>query len=50
LDASAWTEQVVQPPCSAQIAVLASLDIGHMMLHVSGLSFLGLGVAPPTPE
>lgn len=40
----------ILPPVLAQIAVLASLDIGHMMLHVSGLSFLGLGVAPPTPE
>ncbi len=23
--------------------VLATLDIGHMMLHVAGMSFLGLG-------
>ena len=30
--------------------VLATLDIGHMMLHVSGLSFLGLGVQAPTAE
>jgi nickel transport system permease protein len=34
----------------AQILVLTTLDIGHMMLHVSGLSFLGLGIAPPTAE
>ena len=27
-----------------------SLDIGHMMLALAGLSFLGLGVQPPTPE
>jgi nickel transport system permease protein len=40
----------ILPPVAAQMAVLASLDIGHMMLHVSGLSFLGLGVQPPTPE
>ncbi|WP_447554242.1 nickel ABC transporter permease subunit NikC [Vreelandella sp. EE22] len=38
------------PGTLSQLAVLASLDIGHIMLHVSGLSFLGLGVAPPTPE
>jgi nickel transport system permease protein len=38
------------PAIAAQMAVLASLDVGHMMLHVSGLSFLGLGVAPPTAE
>jgi nickel transport system permease protein len=40
----------ILPPVMAQMAVLASLDVGHMMLHVSGLSFLGLGVQPPTPE
>ncbi|MCB8890548.1 nickel ABC transporter permease subunit NikC [Vreelandella malpeensis] len=38
------------PATLSQLAVLASLDIGHIMLHVSGLSFLGLGVAAPTPE
>lgn len=40
----------VLPPVAAQLAILATLDIGHMMMHVSGLSFLGLGVTPPTPE
>lgn len=40
----------VLPPVFAQLAILATLDIGHMMMHVSGLSFLGLGVTPPTPE
>lgn len=38
------------PAIVAQMVVLASLDVGHMMLHVSGLSFLGLGVAAPTAE
>lgn len=38
------------PAVLAQLTILATLDIGHMMLHVSGLSFLGLGVTPPTPE
>jgi nickel transport system permease protein len=38
------------PPVLAQLVILATLDIGHMMLHVSGLSFLGLGIQPPTPE
>lgn len=38
------------PTVLAQLLVLASLDIGHMLLHVSALSFLGLGVTPPTPE
>lgn len=40
----------VLPPIVAQLVILATLDIGHMMMHVSGLSFLGLGVTPPTPE
>src|SRR5690606_196056 len=38
------------PATFSQLAVLATLDVGHIMLHVSGLSFLGLGVAPPTAE
>ena len=38
------------PGVISQIVVLATLDIGHMMLHVSGLSFLGLGISPPTAE
>jgi len=40
----------IMPGVLAQLVVLATLDIGHMMLHVAGLSFLGLGVAAPTPE
>lgn len=38
------------PATMAQLLVLATLDIGHIMLHVSGLSFLGLGVTAPTAE
>lgn len=38
------------PATFSQLVVLASLDVGHIMLHVSGLSFLGLGVTPPTAE
>lgn len=33
-----------------QLLVLSSLDIGHIMLHVSGLSLLGLGVKAPQSE
>ncbi|MBP2228378.1 nickel transport system permease protein [Azospirillum agricola] len=40
----------ILPGVLVQLVVLASLDIGHMILHVAGLSFLGLGVTPPTPE
>ncbi|NLL36683.1 MAG: nickel ABC transporter permease subunit NikC [Fretibacterium sp.] len=40
----------ILPALAPQLLVLSTLDIGHMMLHVAGLSFLGLGVQPPTPE
>ncbi len=40
----------ILPPVFSQLVILATMDIGHMMLHVSGLSFLGLGITPPTPE
>ncbi len=36
----------VLPPLLTQLC----LDIGNMMLALAGLSFLGLGVQPPTPE
>lgn len=32
------------------VIVLATLDIGWIILGISGLSFLGLGAQPPTPE
>ncbi len=38
------------PMILGQICILATLDVGHMLLHVAGLSFLGLGIQPPTPE
>ena len=40
----------ILPSVLVQFVVLCTLDIGHMILHVAGLSFLGLGVMPPTPE
>ncbi len=40
----------VLPVLAGQLAVLASLDLGHWMLHVAGLSFLGLGLDPPAAE
>ncbi|MCZ7863714.1 ABC transporter permease subunit [Agrobacterium salinitolerans] len=46
----AWYARIVRGIVLSQLLVLATLDIGHMMLHVSGLSFLGLGVTPPTAE
>lgn len=32
------------------VAVLATLELGGLILAISGLSFLGLGAQPPTPE
>jgi peptide/nickel transport system permease protein len=40
----------VTPNAIAPVFVKASLDVGYAILAVAGLSFLGLGVAPPTPE
>lgn len=42
--------QHILPNIAGQLLVLATMDIGHMMLHVSGLSFLGLGVTAPSAE
>jgi peptide/nickel transport system permease protein/nickel transport system permease protein len=40
----------VLPNILPQIAVLATLDVGWVILHIAGMSFLGLGIQPPTPE
>ena len=32
------------------IVVIASLDVGWIILGIAGLNFLGLGAQPPTPE
>lgn len=37
-------------PIVMQCLILATMDIGHMLLHIAGLSFLGLGVQPPQAE
>lgn len=38
------------PNAAGEIIVLATLDSGAIILLISALSFLGLGVQPPTPE
>ncbi len=38
------------PNMLSPIIVLSSLDMGKIILSISGLSFLGLGAQPPTPE
>ena len=40
----------VLPNLLGPIVVLTTLDMGRVLLAVSGLSFLGFGVRPPTPE
>ena len=40
----------VLPNVLPPIVVLASLEMGGIVLAVSALSFLGLGAQPPTPE
>ncbi|GAA2834345.1 peptide/nickel transport system permease protein [Leucobacter komagatae] len=40
----------VMPNVLAPVFVLATLDVGTAMLLLSGLSFLGLGAVPPTPD
>lgn len=42
--------RTVIPNCVAPLLVMASADLGNAILMFSGLGFLGLGVAPPTPE
>jgi peptide/nickel transport system permease protein len=40
----------VLPNVLGPVLVLATLDLGNAILLLSGLSFLGLGAQPPTPE
>lgn len=40
----------ILPNVAGPLLVLATLDIGAAILLLSGLSFLGLGAQPPTPE
>lgn len=40
----------ITPNLLGTVTVLSTLDMGRVLLAVSGLSFLGLGISPPTPE
>jgi peptide/nickel transport system permease protein len=40
----------ILPNCISPIVVLATLDLGMAILTAAGLSFIGLGAQPPTPE
>ncbi|MDR0438835.1 MAG: ABC transporter permease [Methanocalculaceae archaeon] len=38
------------PNCIMSVVVLATLELGHVILTISTLSFLGLGLSPSIPE
>ncbi len=40
----------IAPNILGPIIVIASLDVGWIILGIAGLNFLGLGAQPPTPE
>lgn len=40
----------ILPNILSPLLVMATLDIAHVILSAAGLSFLGLGLQPPTPE
>ncbi len=40
----------VLPNVIGPVVVLATLDLGWIILSISGLSFIGLGAQPPAPE
>jgi peptide/nickel transport system permease protein len=40
----------VLPNCISPTIVQLTLDAGYVVLTVAGLSFIGLGAQPPTPE
>lgn len=42
--------QDIAPNVISPLLVLATLDVGSAILTMAGLSFLGLGVVPPTPD
>ena len=40
----------ILPNVMPMIVITAAMDIGTMMMEIAGLSFLGFGAQPPTPE
>ncbi|WP_048051123.1 nickel ABC transporter permease subunit NikC [Methanosarcina soligelidi] len=40
----------ILPNCTEPVIVLATLEIAHVIIFASALSFLGLGIQPPVPE
>ncbi|WP_270167184.1 nickel transporter permease [Paenibacillus sp. SYP-B4298] len=50
LSAASMLRKHLLPHIAGQVLVLASLDLGKIILLISALSYIGLGVQPPTPE
>ncbi len=52
LGASGWRMGVFEllPKMIGSLLVLATFELGTLILSVSALSFLGMGALPPTPE
>ena len=44
-----WTRHLL-PGAGPSVLVVASLDVGYVLLILAGLSFLGLGAPAPAPE
>ena len=42
--------RTVLPNTIGPVIILVTLDIGNAILTIAGLSFIGFGVPPPTPE
>src|SRR5258708_31586634 len=42
--------RTIMPNCVGPLIVLATIDLGNAILGFAGLSFLGLGPSPDTPE
>lgn len=42
--------QHVLPAVSGPVAVIATINLGFVVLNLTSLSFLGLGIQPPVPE
>jgi peptide/nickel transport system permease protein len=40
----------ILPNCLSAIIVVSSLDLAYALLDIAALSYLGLGVQPPTPD
>ena len=40
----------ILPNVLPMVVITAAMDIGTMMMEIAGLSFLGFGAQPPTPE